>query len=234
MLRALENYLRGFAGLFYPRYCSACGNALFRNENTLCLKCHAEIPRTGFHHDPENDVAQLFWGRTPVMNATSFMYFTKGSRYQHILHEMKYKGQFQIGFEMGKMFGIELKGTPFAGADMIHPVPLHHTRQRKRGYNQSEFIARGISHVLKVPLETGLIVRNVDTSTQTRKSRYDRWENVQGIFSVGNPSVFYNKHVLLIDDVITTGSTLEACANSLLGITGVTVSLASLAYVKLQ
>jgi len=230
----LGNHLRGFAGLFYPTYCAACGNALFRNENTLCLKCYADIPRTRFHNDPENEVAQLFWGRVHILNATSFMYFTKGSRYQHIIHELKYKGQKQIGFEMGKMFGTELLGTAFACADLVHPVPLHFSRQRTRGYNQSELIARGISRMLKIPVETGLIIRTADTGTQTRKSRYERWENVRGIFKVENPSRLYNKHVLLVDDVITTGSTIEACANSMLSFSGVSVSIAALAYVKLQ
>jgi ComF family protein len=231
---ALSNHLHGFAGLFYPTYCPACGNALYRNENTLCLNCYADIPRTRFHHDPENEVAQLFWGRVQILNATSFMYFTKGSRYQQILHELKYKGQKQIGFEMGKMFGTELQGTAFACADLVHPVPLHSAKLRTRGYNQSEYIARGISQMLKIPVETGLIVRTADSKTQTRKSRYERWENVQGIFRVDNPPRLYNKHVLLVDDVITTGSTIEACANSILSFSGVSVSIATLAYVKLQ
>jgi ComF family protein len=179
-------------------------------------------------------VAQLFWGRVQILNATSFMYFTKGSRYQQILHELKYRGQKQIGFEMGKMFGTELQGTAFALADLVHPVPLHFSKQRTRGYNQREYIARGISQMLKIPVESGLVVRTADSKTQTRKSRYERWENVRGIFRVANPPRLYNKHVLLVDDVITTGSTIEACVNSMLSFPGVSVSIATLAYVKLQ
>jgi ComF family protein len=228
------NHFNGLISIIYPQFCAACGSALFRNENVLCLKCYAELPRTGFHSDPENEVAQLFWGRVPLRNATSFIYFNKGSRYQHILHELKYKGQQHIGLEMGKLFALELKSTPFANSDLVHPVPLHFSRHRKRGYNQSELIARGIAQVLNIPVETSLITRTVNTHTQTTKSRYERWENVKGIFRVEKPSAIMNKHIMLVDDVITTGSTIEACANSMLAINGVTISIASLAFAKLQ
>jgi ComF family protein len=135
---------------------------------------------------------------------------------------------------MGRLFGIELLGTPFAGVDFIHPVPLHPGKFRKRGYNQSELIANGIAGVLNLPVLNDRVIRVTETPTQTRKSRYERWENVRNTFQVRFPEAIRNKHVLLVDDVITTGSTLEACVEALLTVNGVTVSIASLAYAKLQ
>ena len=176
----------------------------------------------------------MFWGRIPVNQVSSFIYFAKGSRYQHILHELKYNGQKRIGIEMGRMFGNELKNTPFSGVDLIHPVPLHPKKQKKRGYNQSELIASGMAEILHLPVATTFISRKDDTLSQTRKSRYERWENVQHIFRCENPDAIRNKHILLVDDVITTGATIEACASCILGCEGVTVSVASLAYAKLQ
>jgi ComF family protein len=179
-------------------------------------------------------VARLFWGRVSVINATSFMYFTKDSRYRQILHELKYRGQHHIGIEMGRLFGLELKDTPFASADLIHPVPLHIDKFRTRGYNQSELIASGIAQILNIPVESNLIVREVETATQTKKARYERWENVKDTFRIMDPVPLYNKHILLVDDVITTGATIEACAEALLSVRGVALSVASLACTKLQ
>jgi len=230
----LLSFLHDFACLVFPGYCAACGCALFRNEEILCLRCYSALPRTGFHNDPENEVAQMFWGRVPVRHATSFMYFIKGSHYQHILHELKYKGQKNIGIVMGRMFGNELKNTAFSEVDLIHPVPLHKAKLRKRGYNQSELIARGIAEILQKPVETRIFSRKVDTSSQTHKTRYERWENVSRIFSCEDPDSIRLRHILLVDDVITTGATLEAIASCVLAVEGTSVSLASLAFAKLQ
>jgi ComF family protein len=234
LINTLQSYFQGFASLIFPRYCAACGHALYMNENILCLRCYAGLPRTGFHHDPENEVAQMFWGRIPAEYATAFMYFAKGSRYQQILHELKYNGQKQIGIAMGHMFGNEIKNTPFSGADLIIPVPLHPVKLKTRGYNQSELIAQGISEILHLPLETTLVSRVIDTRSQTHKSRYERWENVRHIFHCKNPEALKNKHVILVDDVITTGATLEACASCMVPVEGIKISLLSLAFAKLQ
>jgi ComF family protein len=228
------HYVQGLVGLIYPRYCAACGITLFRNEEVLCLNCYIDLPRTGFHSFDDNDVARLFWGRIPVRHATSFIYFNKDSHYKNILHEIKYKHQQHVGFEMGRLFALELKDTPFARVDFIVPVPLHHKKMRQRGYNQSELIANGISEVLHIPVATDVVVRTSQTLTQTRKTRYERWENVKDKFQVQNPSKLMNKHVLLVDDVITTGATIEACATALLAVKDVSLSVASLACAKLQ
>jgi ComF family protein len=231
---SLKRYLQGFFCILYPRTCAACGNVLYYNENVLCFKCYIELPRTRFHDDPDNEVARLFWGRIPVKNATSFIYFDKESRYKNILHELKYKGQQQVGIEMGRLFGLELRETSFAMADLIIPIPLHYSKYHKRGYNQSALIATGLSEVLKIPLRTDMVSRLSNTSSQTSKSRFERWINVQDKFYIQQASAYINKHILLVDDVITTGATMEACANALLSVTGVTFSIASLAYTKLQ
>lgn len=234
MINGLREYIKGLVSIVYPHCCAACGEVLYYNENILCLKCYIDLPRTGFHAIPDNEVARIFWGRIPVKNATSFIYFSRDSRYRQILHELKYRGRQQVGLEMGKLFGIELRNTSFIEADLIHPVPLHASKLRKRGYNQSELIARGMSHIMQIPVRSGLIIRENATGTQTKKSRYERWENVRDTFRVPDPEPLINKHVLLVDDVITTGATIEACAEALLAIPGVTLSISSLACVKLQ
>lgn len=234
MITKVKHHLEGLLNIVYPQFCAACGNVLYSNENVLCLNCYTELPRTRFHAVPDNDVARIFWGRIPVSNATAFMFFTGNSRYRQVLHELKYHGQQHIGLEMGKVFGLELTGTGFANADVIIPVPLHASKQIKRGYNQSELIAKGISAALNIPLEPGLMRRISATPTQTKKTRYERWENVNRRFAVVHQHLLVNKHVLLVDDVITTGATLESCAMQLLQTEGVSVSIAALACVKLQ
>jgi ComF family protein len=221
-------------GLFYPRLCPACSEVLYGNENILCLKCLIEFPRTGFHLDPENDMARLFWGRVMIRNAAAFFYYQKGSRFQNLIHEMKYFNQKQLGILLGRWFGDELTNTSFRQADLIHPVPLHAVKLKKRGYNQSEQIALGLSQALGIPLETTLIERVVNTDTQTRKTKYERWSNVEGIFRVTKPEKLINKHILLVDDVVTTGSTLEACAIPLLALEATAVSILTLGYARLR
>ncbi|HLO59430.1 MAG TPA: ComF family protein [Bacteroidales bacterium] len=233
MSGTFKQYLQGLISIIYPNYCAACEKVLYHNEQGICLRCLAELPRTKFHSDPENEVARIFWGRIPVVHATSFMFFTRDSRYRQILHEIKYKGQQELARQMGRMFGLELKSSPFAGTDLIIPVPLHPSKYRQRGYNQSELIACGISEVLGKPVINHCVGRFIPTRTQTQKSRYERWENVKGTFRITDENAIRNKHILLIDDVITTGATIEACAETILQAEGTMISIASLACVKL-
>ncbi|MBN2812805.1 MAG: ComF family protein [Bacteroidales bacterium] len=198
------------------------------------MSCLATLPRTAFHHISDNEVARIFWGRIPLANATSFIYFSKNSEYKNLLHAIKYKGQYHAAIEMGRLFGLELRDTPFATADLIHPVPLHKRKLKQRGYNQSEYFAQGLSAALNIPVHSSLVKRIAETPTQTRKARYERWENVKNAFTITNAEPLANKHVLLVDDVITTGATIEACAEALLSVSGLTLSVASLAYAKLQ
>ena len=195
----------------------------------MCLDCLQDLPRTQFHLNPENKVAQLFWGRAYIDNATSWLFFRKGSRYQRLVHYLKYKGLKEIGEELGMLMGNELLESSFQEADYIVPVPLHRKKQKQRGYNQSEWIAKGIAVVMQKPLSVNNMVREHFTPTQTRKNRFERWQNVEGIFGVARPEEFKGKHILLIDDVITTGSTLEAAVVAMQKAGAAKVSIATLA-----
>lgn len=216
--------------LLFPRLCVSCGNRLIEQENWICLHCLHHIPRTNFHKHRDNKVAQLFYGRVEIENATSFYYFSKGSIYQSLLHNLKYKGMKEIGQEIGKHFAIDLMQSPdFIDIDIVCPVPLHPEKEKKRGYNQSWWIALGIAQQMQKELSDKNLKRVVATETQTRKNRFERWQNVEGIFELINPEAFTGKHILLVDDVITTGSTLEACASEIISKTNAKVSIATLA-----
>lgn len=227
----LTQYLVDLLEFFYPSLCITCSNRLLSQENFLCFECWSDVPVTNFHLQPQNKVEQLFWGRTKIEHATAFYTYKKGSKYQHLVHYIKYKGMKELGYETGRRFGASLADSlHFQLVDIIVPVPLHVSKQKKRGYNQSEWIARGMSETMQRTLGLNNLVRHIPTSTQTRKNRFERWENVENIFGVTNPEEFRNKHILLIDDVVTTGSTLEACANELLKIDGTKVSIATLGF----
>lgn len=216
--------------LLFPRLCVVCGDKLIEQEQWICLNCVHHIPRTNFHLDRDNPVARLFYGRANIENATSFFYFSKGSNYQTLLHDMKYKGMKELGKEIGKHFAIDLQQSPeFRSVDIICPVPLHPSKEEKRGYNQSWWIASGIAQQMTKELSSDNLLRTTATETQTRKSRFARWQNVEGIFEVSNPEAFLGKHILLVDDVVTTGATLEACAAAILSATNAKVSIATLA-----
>ncbi len=220
--------------LLLPRTCPACGKSLKDWEECLCLICLGRLPVTNFHSEPDNPMAEMFWGRVKLLQAIAWFYFRKGSAYQDVLHKLKYNDRPDIGFLMGKQYGYELRQSQdFVRPDLLIPVPLNPKKQRKRGFNQSEAIAKGLSDGLGISLASRALTRPLATSTQTRKSRYDRYLNVSGKFKVTDAALLENKHVLLIDDVITTGATLEACAEELLAVQGVVVSVAALAWARL-
>ena len=220
-----------FISLLFPRLCYGCGNHLLRNESLICTECYVVIPRTGFHLVDDNPVARLFWGRCLIEKAAAFSYYNKGSRIRQLIHNLKYKGIKDLGNELGRIYGSSLEESDFCkGINLIIPVPLHPARKRRRGFNQSDLISSGISEATGIPYNDGLLSRITPTSTQTRRSRYDRWANVEGVFHVNMPEDLKDKHILLVDDVITTGSTIESCANELLKIEGVKVSVVALAY----
>jgi ComF family protein len=220
-----------FISLLFPRLCYGCGNHLLRNEKVICTECYILIPRTNFHLKEDNPVSRLFWGRCRLEKAAAFSYYTRDSRIRRAIHHLKYKGAREAGKELGRIYGLSLKSSGFLdGIDFIIPVPLHPAKKRSRGFNQSDLISEGIAMQGLIPVETGVLLRNTKTSTQTKKSRYDRWSNVEGIFEVTDEEKLKDRHILLVDDVITTGSTLEACANEILKIEGARVSVAALAY----
>jgi len=226
----LKDLWDDFISLLFPRICCGCGNELVRNEKVICTECILAIPRTCFHEKDDNPVSQLFWGRCKIEKATAFSFYSKGSRIRKVIHSLKYKGLRGIGPEMGKICAFSLLSSGFfSDIDIIVPVPLHPQKLRKRGFNQSEAISEGIAGVAGIPMDSVSLVRISGSGTQTRRSRMGRWENVEGIFRVERPEMFSGRHVLLVDDVITTGSTIDACATELLKIEGVKVSVVALA-----
>lgn len=222
--------LSDFVALIFPHLCAACDDALQRNESVICTSCRFKLPKTQFHEQDDNPVARLFWGKVPVHAATGFYHFNKGDKVQRLMHQLKYKGQPDVGIELGRIMGAALaEAEKFADVTAIIPVPLHPRRQRKRGYNQAECIAAGVAEGMKKPMDTKTLYRAVSNQTQTRKGKFERWKNVESIFQLKDPAQLENGHLLIIDDVVTTGSTLEACIMKLREIPGARVSVATLA-----
>ena len=223
--------LNDFISLFYPQICMACGKSLYKNEYCICTYCIYHLPKTDHLQVEENPFVKLFWGRINIHSAAAYYNFTKGGKIQHLIHQLKYHGQKEIGLTLGKLYGKSLQNAPlFNSVDTIIPIPLHKKKLQKRGYNQSEFFAQGISTVLQVSMDAKNVYRSLESDTQTKKSRFNRWKNVESIFSVKEPSKLQGKHILLVDDVVTTGSTLEACAQVLLQIPKTKVSIVTIAY----
>ena len=205
-----------FINLCYPKLCAACHNTLVKNESAICTACIIHLPKTNYHLDLENPLNKIFWGRVPIEMVAAYYFFNKGNKVQKLLHELKYKGNKSVGEKIGVLYGYELLGSPvFSSIDFIMPVPLHPKKLKKRGYNQSEWFANGLGQSMNIPVSTTIIYRNTDSATQTKKSRFNRWENVAEIFGVSTPELINNKHILLVDDVVTTGATIEACAKIL-------------------
>lgn len=227
----MNTWFHSFWSLLFPRCCVVCGSPLSRGEECLCTCCNINLPRTGFHLRKDNPVECLFWGRIPgLKRASSFLFYRKGSDFRRILHLLKYGGYKELGEMMGRYMSAELSsGEFFDGVDMIIPVPLHRKKQKLRGYNQSEWIARGIASVTGIPLCAECMIREKNTETQTRKSTFERWENVEGIFRLCDTVHFEGKHVLLVDDVLTTGATTVACASAFARVSGIRISVLTLA-----
>jgi len=226
----LSDIADDFVSLFFPSLCLSCSESLVRGEELLCTRCFIEIKRTNYHSMPDNALEQLFWGRCMVERGAAFSVYNRGSRIRKLIHDMKYKGGRDIGYSLGKLYGGYLKGTPFMeGVDLFIPVPLHPSRLKARGYNQSDYIAKGLSEATGVAVDGTVLKRSTKTATQTRRKRYERWENVEGLFAVDSPESIVGKHVMVVDDVITTGSTMEACVNALHCCAGVRVSVVALA-----
>jgi ComF family protein len=209
--------LRDLLNLFFPRYCLTCPKPLVRGEVLLCTTCLHDLPQTTYHQEPDNIVAQKLYGRLPVKYATSLYKFRKSSKVQQLLHHLKYKRKPVIGKVLGRRYGIILKETHWSKTlDLIVPVPLHSSRLRKRGYNQSDFFAQGLAEVLKIPWSNQHLKRSKKTTAQIKKSKSERLKGMEDAFYATNTTDIRNKHLLLVDDVITTGATLEACGLALL------------------
>ncbi|HHU25945.1 MAG TPA: ComF family protein [Bacteroidales bacterium] len=229
MNKSLVNEL---AALFYPHACVVCGAELLENEGGVCLKCLYQLPRTHNYLERENEAEQHMAARISFERIATYCVYSKGGMLEPLIHHLKYHGKKEIGLLLGRLFGRDLLGSDFLNSiDWIVPVPLHPKREKERGYNQAEMIARGLSEATSLPVLTGNLVRVIFNPTQTKRTKTQRWENVKGIFEVVDSSLFEGKHLLLVDDVITTGSTIEACGLALQACKGVKISIATLGQV---
>ena len=226
----IQEYWYDFVNLFYPKICKSCGQNLQKGEEQLCLVCKTDLPLSDYWKQKNNPIEELFWGRVKIEFASSLMIFRKASPYRHLIHLLKYKGDKEIAIYLGQLLAQKIiEDSKYQPLDLIIPVPLHPKKQRKRTYNQSDCIAKGLSEILEIPYRTNLLVRTVNTSTQTKKNKEERWENVSGIFKLNNEKELQAKHILLVDDVITTGATIESCVLALQKCVNVKISIASLA-----
>ena len=214
--------------LFFPHICTGCGSDILNVESALCMRCVDAMPETNFELHPDNPVEKSFWGRLPLIGATAQFYFTKESLMQHLMHQFKYKGNRELGIQLGRMMGEQIMNSGRFDADALVPLPLFPAKEKRRGYNQATVLCLGMAERMKIPILDKAITRPQHTETQTKKGRIERWKNMEGKFILSDPDAIKNKHLLLVDDVVTTGATLEACGNELLKAENVRLSLATL------
>jgi len=221
---------KNIINLFFPPVCAGCHSFLISNENVICTQCRHNIPLTNHHLNPENEAFKKFYGRIPVEYTSALLYFHKKGIVQELIHNLKYKGQEQIGTVLGEWYAEDLKNaTILQSADEIIPVPLHKRKLRERGYNQVTNFGLSLSNGLKIAYNPNLLVRNIYSKTQSKKNLLNRSDGIDTIFDVSFTEKDHNKHFLLIDDVLTTGSTLEACSHALLKIPGAKISIVCMA-----
>lgn len=217
--------------LVFPNLCINCHQSLVLNERHLCLRCQLELPETQYHLQKDNGIEKSLWGKIPFERAFSFLYFNQAGITQKILHELKYKGNEDLAVFLGKIYGQRLLASQAANnLDGIMAIPLHPIKFRKRGYNQSQAFSFGLSEVLGIPDLSSMLLRNKNTETQTQKSRFERWDNVKNVFKLKNPETLNNKHILIVDDVITTGATIESCIKEIIEKSDCKLSIASIAH----
>lgn len=226
-------FLNDLLSIFYPEICVSCNNLLTTQEKTICINCLHDLPYTNFSTEKGNLVEKTFYGRILVENATALLYFHKKGNVQELIHALKYRNQQQVGTLLGNFLGDELlKSKRFSNINCIVPVPLHPKKLKKRGYNQVTNFGKSIAEKLNIPLIENVLIKTSSNKTQTKKIRFDRWKNANDLFIVKNEKLIENKHILLIDDIITTGATLEACYKALHKINNLKISIASMAYTK--
>jgi len=231
-MNLIATYLKDFGSLIFPEICHACGNSLVATEKHFCTTCIYQLPYTNYHLNPDNKIAKQFWGRVNVNSACAFLYFNKAGKVQNIMHQLKYNNQPQVGVEIGRMYAKQLKESSIYNfAEAIIPVPLHPKKLLKRGYNQSEQFAIGLSEILNIPVITDILYRDKAAESQTTKSRINRFDNMKTVFNAHKTDCAF-KNVLLVDDTITTGATLEACTFALQEIGIELINIVGIAYAE--
>lgn len=221
MFSGLKLQYNRLLDLFFPRYCAICDNVLAESEQHLCIKCFIDLPRTDLHKTKENVMEKMYWGKIPIEQASAFMYYKEG--FKNVVLNLKYRKNHAIGEYFGRLMAEEVSDSSdfFEGIDAIVPIPLHCARLRKRGYNQSEYIAKGIQEVTNIPIYTDAVIRTVNNKSQTRMSHFERKENVEDIFKCVQPNLMKGKHILLVDDVVTSNATTLSCATAIMQAIGV-------------
>lgn len=226
----VQNIKEALLHLAFPHVCAGCGNDVLPKDHLLCLSCLESLPPTHFHLHAANPIEKIFTGRLPLQHATAQYYFTKESLLQHLLHNAKYKGDRELCLYLGNLMGQQLRESSWiASVDALVPLPLYAEREKRRGYNQSHLLCQGIGQMINKTVLKDAVIRSSATESQTRKNRVQRWQNMEGRFTLTS-SETEGKHILLVDDVVTTGATLEACGRTLLEAPGSTVSLATLCF----
>ena len=222
--------LKNLIHLFFPPVCSGCHTFLLTNETVICTNCRHHLPQTHHHLQTENEAFKKFYGRIPVIHVSAFLYFHKKGMVQELIHNLKYRGNQEIGTQLGHWYGEALKNNPAINSvDVIVPVPIHKKRRHNRGYNQVDTFAKALSNELNIPVENDVLIRKIHSKTQSKKNLLGRMEGIDQVFDVVFAEKEHNKHFLLLDDVLTTGATLEACSRAILKIPGAKISIVCMA-----
>ena len=229
-MKLLKEIKESLLHLLFPHICSGCGSDLLSRESVLCMRCMHALPETNFERYAGNPVEKIFWGRLPVYSATARFYFNRESLVQHLMHRFKYKGNKDLGLQLGKLMGEQLKSARRFDADALIPLPLFPAKEKRRGYNQSTILCEGISKITGIPVLDNVITRPQHTETQTKKGRIERWKNIEGKFLLKKPELVSNRRILIVDDVITTGATLESCGSELLKAGNISLAVAALCF----
>jgi ComF family protein len=227
---SLHELKDSFLHLLFPHICDGCGSEMLSKESSLCLRCLEAMPETNFELHAGNPVEKKFWGRLSIHQATAQYYFTRESLMQRLMHQFKYKRNKELGIQLGQMMGDSIKRSGRFAVDALIPLPLFPAKEKRRGYNQATILCEGMAESLQAPVLNEVVIRSQHTDTQTKKGRIERWQNMEGKFILAKPEAIGNKNVLLVDDVVTTGATLEACGAALLKAENVRLSIAALCY----
>lgn len=232
-MKVLKEIKESLLHLLFPHICAGCGSDLLSRESVLCMRCMHALPETNFERYAGNPVEKIFWGRLPLYSATARFYFNRESLVQQLMHLFKYKGNKDLGLQLGKLMGEQLKSNRRFEADALVPLPLFPAKEKRRGYNQSAVLCEGISQITGIPVLNNVITRPQHTETQTKKGRIGRWKNIEGKFLLQQPELVANRRILLVDDVITTGATLESCGSELLKAGNISLAVAALCFASL-